>query len=152
MKRFADRASDAALTLDEQLCFPIYAAANATVRLYRPLLEPLGLTYLQYLVLMILWEHAPVSVGEIGDKLVLDSGTLTPLLKRLETNGLVSRRRDAADERRVLIELTAEGMAMREKVRTIPNDVLQCAQLPQEDIEDLVAAVLTLKRLFLENR
>lgn len=150
MKRFADRSSDDALKLEEQLCFPIYAAANATVRLYRPLLEPLGLTYLQYLVMMILWEHAPVSVGDVGRRLVLDSGTLTPLLKRLETNGLVTRRRDTSDERRVMIALTAEGVEMRAKVKNIPQDVLQCSQFSEADTEELVTAVLTLKRLFLE--
>ncbi|WMS41580.1 MarR family transcriptional regulator [Acuticoccus sp. MNP-M23] len=152
MKRIADRSSDDALKLEEQLCFPIYAAANATVRLYRPLLDPLGLTYLQYLVMLILWEHAPVSVGEIGRLLVLDSGTLTPLLKRLEANGLVSRRRDSDDERRVLIGLTAEGLEMREKVKTIPNDVLQCTQFSEKDTEELISAVFTLRRLFLANR
>ncbi len=152
MKRFADRTSDEALKLDEQICFPIYAAANATVRFYRPLLEPLGLTYLQYLVMLILWEHAPVSVGDIGRKLVLDSGTLTPLLKRLEANGLVSRRRDTSDERRVMIALTPEGHEMHEKVKAIPQDVLRCTQFSEKDTEELVTAVLTLRRLFLDPR
>src|SRR5882757_10042551 len=93
---------DLRLRLDQQLCFPLYAAANAICRAYSSLLEPLGLTYPQYLVMLVLWESAPLSVGQVGDRLLLDSGTLTPLLKRLESAGLVKRERDPDDERRVL--------------------------------------------------
>jgi DNA-binding MarR family transcriptional regulator len=109
------------LRLDEQLCFPLYAAANAIVRQYRPLLEPLGLTYPQYLVMLALWESAPLCVGEIGGRLMLDSGTLTPLVKRLESAGLVHRRRDPDDERRVVIELKAAGHRLRDKARAVPR-------------------------------
>jgi MarR family transcriptional regulator, organic hydroperoxide resistance regulator len=114
-----------ALRLDRQLCFALYTASNLTTRLYRPLLEPLGITYPQYLALMALWERAPRTVGELGLALGLDSGTLTPLLKRLEAAGLVARRRDAADERRVLVDVTAAGHALRERAAPIP-EALRC--------------------------
>ena len=95
------------LALDDQLCFKLYAASRAVIRSYKPLLEPLGLTYPQYLVMLVLWEHdAAMPVGAVGSDLQLDSGTLTPLLKRLEQAGLVQRTRDVADERRVLVSLT----------------------------------------------
>lgn len=113
------------LRLDRQLCFALYTASNLTTRLYRPLLEPLGITYPQYLVLMALWERAPRTVGELGQALGLDSGTLTPLLKRMEANGLVARNRDSADERRVLVELTAAGLALRDRAAPIP-EALRC--------------------------
>jgi DNA-binding MarR family transcriptional regulator len=121
------------LRLERQLCFALYSAANLTTRLYRPLLEPLGITYPQYLALLALWERAPRTVGELGQALGLDSGTLTPLLKRLQSAGLVTRTRDAADERRVLIDLTAEGRALRERAASIP-ETLRCG-LPME-LED----------------
>lgn len=121
------------LRLERQLCFALYSAANLTTRLYRPLLEPLGITYPQYLALLALWERAPRTVGELGQALGLDSGTLTPLLKRLQSAGLVTRTRDAADERRVLIGLTAEGRALRERAASIP-ETLRCG-MPME-LED----------------
>ncbi|PBB66837.1 ArsR family transcriptional regulator [Mesorhizobium sp. WSM4312] len=98
--------------LDQQLCFALYSASGLMTKLYRPLLDPLGLTYPQYLVMLALWEHAPSTVGALGEALGLDSATLTPLLKRMEAGGLVTRRRDAADERRVLVEPTARGQAL----------------------------------------
>lgn len=116
------------LRLDLQLCFPLYATSNAVTRAYRPLLEPLGLTYPQYLVMMVLWESGPLGVGDIGERLFLDSGTLTPLLKRLEAQGRVHRRRDSSDERRVVVELTAEGRALEEVARTVP-EALACRLL-----------------------
>jgi MarR family transcriptional regulator, organic hydroperoxide resistance regulator len=120
----ADGAGDT-LHLDRQLCFALYTASNLTTRLYRPLLEPLGITYPQYLALMALWERAPRTVGELGQALGLDSGTLTPLLKRLEAAGLVDRTRDSADERRVLVDVTAAGRALRERAAPIP-EALRC--------------------------
>jgi len=105
--------------LDQHLCFALYSASGLMTRLYRPLLAPLGLTYPQYLAMLALWEHAPRSVGELGETLGLDSATLTPLLKRLETNGLVTRRRDPADERRVLVEPTHRGQALREGAKAV---------------------------------
>ena len=97
------------LKLDKQLCFPLYAASNLLVKVYRPLLEPLGLTYSQYLVMLVLWERDSVSVGDLGHCLYLDSGTLTPLLKRMENSGFINRRRDSNDERRIIIKLTNKG-------------------------------------------
>ena len=111
------------LLLDEQLCFALYNASRALTRVYAPLLEPLGLTYPQYLVLLVLWERDALPVKQIGERLALDSGTLTPLLKRLEQQGLVERRRGEDDERVVRIHLTAAGRALRAKARKIPFDL-----------------------------
>ena len=105
--------------LEDHLCFAVYAANHAFTAAYRPLLEPLGLTYPQYLVLLLLWERDAQAVKEIGARLHLDSGTLTPLLKRMEANDLVSRRRDAEDERRVRIALTAKGEALRAEAASL---------------------------------
>jgi DNA-binding MarR family transcriptional regulator len=114
------------LDLDEQLCFALYDAQRAVTRLYQPLLSELGLTYPQYLVMLVLWaDDAPVSVGELGARLHLDSGTLTPLLKRLEQQGVVERRRDPADERRVLISLTDDGAALREPAADVPRCLVE---------------------------
>lgn len=111
------------LQLDEQLCFALYNASRALTRAYGPLLEPLGLTYPQYLVLLVLWERDGLPVKEVGERLALDSGTLTPLLKRLDQQGLVERRRGADDERLVRIHLTAAGRALRNKARKIPTEL-----------------------------
>ncbi len=108
------------LALDAQLCFALYAAQRAMTRAYAPLLAPLGLTYPQYLVMLVLWEADGAAVHELGLRLALDSGTLTPLLKRLEARGWVARRRDTADERVVRIHLTAAGRALRLEARTVP--------------------------------
>ena len=115
------RKDERALKLDAQLCFPLYAASNLLTRLYRPLLEELGLTYPQYLVMLVLWERAPASVGELSAKLYLDSGTLTPLLKRLEAAGLVRRQRSVADERRVEVSLTSNGQALKKRALEVPG-------------------------------
>ena len=108
------------LRLDQQLCFAAYSTAHAFNRLYRPLLEKLDLTYPQYLVMLVLWEHDGLTVTQIGERLFLDSGTLTPLLKRLESAGRIARTRDPADERRVLITLTGDGQALRTEAQCIP--------------------------------
>lgn len=114
------------LELDNQLCFALYDASRAVIRAYGPLLADLGLTYPQYLTMLVLWEaDAPTAVGELGHRLRLDSGTLTPLLKRLEQQGLVTRRRDPADERRVLVELTADGRALRRRAADVPARLVQ---------------------------
>jgi DNA-binding MarR family transcriptional regulator len=113
------------LSIDEQLCFPLYAAANSIVKAYRPLLKPLGLTYPQYLVMLVLWEFGPLSVGDIGSRLLLDSGTLTPLLKRLESVCLVKRHRSANDERRVIVNLTEVGSRLKIKAQDVP-EALAC--------------------------
>ena len=109
------------LKLDKQLCFPLYAASNLLVKVYRPLLEPLGLTYSQYLVMLVLWERDSVSVGDLGHCLYLDSGTLTPLLKRMENSGFINRRRDSNDERRVLVSLTTKGSEIKDLAVNIPK-------------------------------
>lgn len=111
------------LCLDEQLCFPIYAASNLIVKAYRPFLTPLGLTYPQYLVMLVLWEKDCVSVGDLGQILHLDSGTLTPLLKRMETSGLINRSRDPNDERRVFISLKDKGRDLSAEAEKIPKEL-----------------------------
>jgi len=108
------------LALDAQLCFALYATSLALTKRYKPLLAPLGLTYPQYLVMLVLWEGDGITVSQLGDRLELDSGTLTPLLKRLEAAGLVQRLRDTADERRVLLRLSASGRALRKRATGIP--------------------------------
>ncbi|MBB2486456.1 MarR family transcriptional regulator [Mitsuaria sp. WAJ17] len=114
------------LRLDSQLCFALYSSSLAMTKLYKPLLAPLGLTYPQYLVLLALWEQDGQSVSALGERLSLDSGTLTPLLKRMEQGGLLVRQRDALDERRVLLNLTREGRALKAPARKIP-ETLACA-------------------------
>jgi DNA-binding MarR family transcriptional regulator len=122
-----------ALRLDNQLCFAVYAAAHAFNATYKPLLEPLGLTYPQYLVMLALWQEDGVTVSGLGSRLGLDSGTLTPLLKRLEAAGLISRLRDAADERQVRITLTAAGRGLKQKAKGIPKALLCASGLPLSD-------------------
>ena len=127
-------AQEAALKLDSQLCFKVYALNHLIGRAYRPLLEKLGLTYPQYLALLALWETSPLGVGELGARLRLDSGTLTPLLKRMEAAGLVARRRSAQDERRVEIALTPEGVALKARAASIPGE-LAC-RIPDDAFRD----------------
>jgi DNA-binding MarR family transcriptional regulator len=114
------------LALDNQFCFALYSTSHAMTKTYKPLLDRLGLTYPQYLVMLVLWEQDGILVKDVGARLYLDSGTLTPLLKRLESNGLVARNRDPQDERQVRISLTAEGRALRAKAEEIPEQLL-CA-------------------------
>ena len=115
------------LRLDRQLCFALYSSSIAMTRVYQSLLAPLNLTYPQYLAMLALWETDGLSVGDLGRRLSLDSGTLTPLLKRLEQAGWVTRTRDAADERRVLVTLTKSGCALRARARGIPKAMLSAA-------------------------
>lgn len=117
--------SDNALCLEHQVCFSLYSAANAMVRAYRPLLDKLDLTYPQYLVMLVLWEEQGISVKTLGDKLFLDSGTLTPLLKRLESKGLVRRGRSESDERVRVLDLTPEGIALKSQASDIPH-LMRC--------------------------
>jgi DNA-binding MarR family transcriptional regulator len=124
---------DDPLLLDRQLCFPLYAATNLLNRLYGPVLKPLGLTYPQYLVMLVLWEEEPQTVGSLGARLYLDSGTLTPLLKRMEQAGLVSRTRDAGDERRVLIGLTERGRALRADALHVPQTIARGRSIEEID-------------------
>jgi MarR family transcriptional regulator, organic hydroperoxide resistance regulator len=115
------------LRLEDNLCFALYTASRAFTRAYKPHLEPLELTYPQYLVMLVLWEQDDVSVSELGDRLALDSGTLTPLLKRLEEAGRVLRKRDRQDERVVRIVLTARGRKLHELAKSVPFDLVRCA-------------------------
>jgi DNA-binding MarR family transcriptional regulator len=117
-------AADLPLLLGNQLCFAVYSTAHAFNRAYKPLLDRLGLTYPQYLVMLVLWERDGVPVRDIGERLMLDSGTLTPLLKRLEAAELVKRTRSTEDERQVLIALTPRGQALKEKARAVPEAIL----------------------------
>ena len=136
--------SPAALRLDNQVCFALYSASLAMTKLYKPLLEAIGLTYPQYLVMLVLWEQDGITVSELGERLYLDSGTLTPLLKRLESGGNIQRLRDAADERRVRIRLTSQGRALRDKAEAIPPCVLQSSQCT---VPELMALTGELKQL-----
>ena len=123
----------AQLDLDVQLCFPLYAATRAVTRRYAELLEEVGLTYPQYLTMLALWGADSLTVGEIGSRLRLDSGTLTPLLKRLEAAGYVVRRRDADDERRVLIDVTDEGWELRDRVAHVPREIFRSMKLSETE-------------------
>lgn len=136
--------SPAILRLDNQVCFALYSASLAMTKLYKPLLDRIGLTYPQYLVMLVLWEQDGVTVSELGERLFLDSGTLTPLLKRLEAQGQIARLRDVQDERRVRITLTAEGRALRDQAEAIPQCVLQSSQC---SIAELTALTTELKQL-----
>jgi DNA-binding MarR family transcriptional regulator len=136
---------DAFLRLDHQLCFALYSASLAMTKLYKPLLEPLGLTYPQYLVMLVLWEQDGASVSQLGERLTLDSGTLTPLLKRLEAAGLVQRLRDAADERRVLLQLTAAGRALKARARAVPEAVACAAGCPLDELAALTVRLQSLR-------
>ena len=127
------------LELDRQLCFALYTASRAVVRAYAPLLEDAGLTYPQYVTMLVLWEDPgqPRSIGELGERLQLDSGTLTPLLKRLASMGYLTRSRDAEDERRVLVTLTAEGLALRDRLAAVPESFLACLGMDVADASAL---------------
>jgi DNA-binding MarR family transcriptional regulator len=140
--------ADDLLKLDRQVCFPIYAASNLLTRLYRPLLAEIGLTYPQYLVMLVLWETPSRTVGELGAALHLDSGTLTPLLKRLEASGLVDRTRDPDDERRVIITLTAAGRTLKKKAASVPEALMERSGLDlagmerlRNSVQEMVAAL-----------
>ncbi len=137
--------TDARLLLDHQLCFALYSASLAMTKIYKPLLDPLGLTYPQYLVLLVLWEQAPINVSAIGERLTLDSGTLTPLLKRLEALGYVSRVRDAADERRVFVQLTAEGRKLKARAAEIPPCLLAASHCSESELTALTREVRALR-------
>jgi DNA-binding MarR family transcriptional regulator len=134
------------LALDHQLCFAIYSASLAMTKFYKPVLDPLGLTYPQYLVMLVLWEGDGITVSQLGERLGLDSGTLTPLLKRLQASGLLTRLRDAADERRVLLQLTADGRALRQRATAVPPQVLQASGCGLDELTDLTRRLHELRR------
>ena len=140
---------DEATKLNNQLCFPLYAAARSVTNLYTPWLKPLGLTYTQYIVLLVLWEHDGISVSEIGEKLMLYNGTLSPLLKKMEQADWVERRRSTEDDRVVIITLTEAGRALRERAKEVPGKVASCIDLPPEKAQTLYVLLYELlgKRL-----
>lgn len=133
-----------ALLLDNQLCFALYSSSLAMTKLYKPLLAELGLTYPQYLVMLVLWEDKALTVSALGERLFLDSGTLTPLLKRLEAAGLLLRERDTEDERRVQVRLTPAGLRLKARAAPIPGCVLEASQC---DVPELVALTAQVKAL-----
>ena len=127
------------LRLGNQLCFPLYACAKEIVRRYKPLLDPLDLTYTQYIAMMVLWEKKELTVKELGDCLWLDSGTLTPVLKKLESKGYLTRRRSDSDERSVVLSLTSEGLALQDRAAAIPAQAGGCIRLDAEEAGQLYA-------------
>ena len=126
-----------ALLLQNQLCFPLYAVSKEVVRLYKPFLDEIGLTYTQYIAMMVLWEKRSLTVKELGEYLYLDSGTLTPLLKKMEAQGLVTRTRSAADERSVIVTLTEQGEALKQRAVQVPAKMSKCILLSDEEAKTL---------------
>lgn len=139
-------APDRALQLDNQLCFAFYSASLAMTKLYKPLLDDLGLTYPQYLVMLVLWERDALMVSEVGERLSLDSGTLTPLLKRLEVARLIARIRAVDDERRVHVTLTAAGRKLKGRAAKIPACILEATQCPLPEVISLTHQVQALRK------
>jgi len=139
------RRSDAWLQLDNQLCFALYSSSLAMTKLYKPLLDPLGLTYPQYLALLVLWERDALTVSELGERLFLDSGTLTPLLKRMEAAGWLQRERAADDERRVIVSLTAQGRALRDSARAVPKQLAQATGCNARELAELTRQLQELR-------
>lgn len=137
--------AEAALLLDNQLCFALYSASLAMTKLYKPLLDELGLTYPQYLVMMVLWEGDGLTVSALSERLFLDSGTVTPLLKRMETSGLLTRARATDDERKVHIRLTAAGRKLKTKALKIPACVASATQCEVPELLQLTAQVQNLR-------
>lgn len=125
------------LKLENQVCFPLYACARETIKLYKPYLDKLDLTYTQYITMMVLWEGKEVTVKELGDRLYLDSGTLTPLLKKLEDKGLVDRRRSTVDERNLMVSITEKGQVLRAEAEYIPTEMAKCLVLDKEETKVL---------------
>ncbi|HJW12887.1 MAG TPA: MarR family transcriptional regulator [Albitalea sp.] len=139
------RPRDAWLRLDNQLCFALYSSSLAMTKLYKPLLDPLGLTYPQYLALLVLWERDALTVSELGERLFLDSGTLTPLLKRMEAAGWLTRERAADDERRVIVTLTPSGRALREPARAVPVKLAQATGCSAAELAELTQRLQQLR-------
>ena len=125
------------LKLENQLCFPLYAASREILRMYTPLLKKIDLTYTQYIVMMVLWEEKEANVGELGKRLFLDTGTLSPLLKAMEKKSLLKRKRDSEDERIVKIMITEEGEALKEKALAVPHEIGSCINLSKEESQTL---------------
>ncbi len=125
------------LKLENQLCFPLYAASKEVIRRYKPLLDKVDLTYTQYIAMMVLWEENEINVKTLGEKLYLDSGTLTPLLKKLEIKGYITRKRLDKDERNLDISITKKGIALQEKVKNVPEEIGKCVNLSEDEAKVL---------------
>ena len=125
--------ADTALLLDSQLCFPLYACAREVIKRYRPFLDDIGLTYTQYIAMMVLWETPCISSRQLGRRLLLDSGTLTPVLKKLESMGYINRKRDEKDERNLILTLTEAGEALKERAALIPPQMSACIRMDPQD-------------------
>ncbi len=126
-----------ALKLENQLCFPLYACAKEVVRRYKPFLDKLDLTYTQYITMMVMWEHKSINVKELGEQLLLDSGTLTPLLKKLEAKGYITRERSKTDERNLIVSVTDKGEALKDEALSVPTQMGQCVRLSSEEAKTL---------------
>lgn len=126
-----------ALKLENQLCFPLYACSKEIIRAYKPFLDEIDLTYTQYITMMVLWEKKEMNVKTLGENLYLDSGTLTPVLKKLEAKGLLKRTRSKADERNLLVSITKEGEALKEKAKDVPSKIGKCVKLQADDAKEL---------------
>ena len=136
------------LKLENQLCFPLYACAKEIVRRYTPLLEPLGLTYTQYIAMMVMWEHKSISVRDMGKLLFLDSGTLTPMLKKMEKAGWIQRKRSERDERMVILTITARGEELHDKAAEIPSKMARCVTLENDEALQLYSLLNKMMKSF----
>lgn len=136
------------LKLENQLCFPLYACAKEIVRRYTPLLEPLGLTYTQYIAMMVMWEHKSISVRDMGKLLFLDSGTLTPMLKKMEKAGWIQRKRSERDERMVILTITARGEELHDKAAEIPSKMARCVTLENDEAFQLYSLLNKMMKSF----
>ena len=125
------------LKLENQLCFPLYAASKEVIKKYKPYLDEYGLTYTQYIALMVLWNEREINVKQLGEKLFLDSGTLTPLLKKLESKGFIKRTRSLTDERNLMVSITSDGDKLKENLASIPSNVGKCVNLNEEEAKTL---------------
>ncbi len=137
MDKIEDATKYDALKLENQLCFPLYACSREIIKQYKPYLDEIDLTYTQYIAMMVLWEKKAVTVKELGNALFLDSGTLTPLLKKMEAKGLIHRQRSAEDERSLIVSLTREGEALKEQALAVPYKMAQCTGLAPEEAAQL---------------
>lgn len=132
------------LKLENQICFPLYACGKEITRLYKPFLDEIGLTYTQYISMMVIWEEKKVTLKHLGDRIFLDSGTLTPLLRKLEAKGYVIRKKDEEDDRNLIVEVTEEGLALRDKALSIPSKIASCVSLSESEA---IALYTTLNKI-----